>query len=615
MKLINKLIVLICLLTAGYLLGKPDSIKLDPASSLAQISETITNQAEQTKPIELIFVGDIMLDRGVEEKIKKSGDWRWPFLAIASTTQEADIIFGNLEGPVSELGQKPDKQNYFEIDPRVVAGLNYAGFNVLSLANNHAVDFGQEALADTLVRLTKAGIGFVGAGQNQTLASTPLTKEINGIKIAFLAYNENCTNLEKAGRKTPGINCLTMADLENFKKEVAQAKKSADILIISLHYGQEFTQTLSQFQIEFSQAAIDSGADLVLGHHPHVVQKYEQYKNGWIFYSLGNFVFDHNFSEETRQGLLVKTTIENKKIKSVEPIKTKINNSFQVELASLTTTKAVKGAQTTKNILKPAVSLLPTKIYQGSTLLIQLKNINNLKNITGTFLSKKIKFFKLNNKFYGLTSIAAKTKPGNYQLAINFADGSKIKKTIKVNNANFKKTVLIFTPELEKKGYNATSVAQTIANNDQIKLAQAMATSSATPYFNSAFGYPLEKIIKVGAFGSIRKSGSISLQHLGVDLDADTGTNVFAINDGQVVGVLDLIDYGNTIVVDHGVGIFSLYLHLDKFKVELGQEVKKGQVIGLSGNTGYSIGPHLHFSVKLNGSSVDPLEFIKTVQF
>jgi murein DD-endopeptidase MepM/ murein hydrolase activator NlpD len=120
----------------------------------------------------------------------------------------------------------------------------------------------------------------------------------------------------------------------------------------------------------------------------------------------------------------------------------------------------------------------------------------------------------------------------------------------------------------------------------------------------------------VGAFGNIRKSGDVSLQHLGVDLDANTGTPVYAINDGKVTGVLEgLINYGNTVIIDHGLGIFSLYLHLDEFKVSLGQTVKKDDVIGLSGNTGYSIAPHLHFSIKLNGASVDPVKFINSAKF
>lgn len=613
MKLFSKLFLLTVLAATLYLVFTQKTVNIE--YPFAQINQIFSQ--EQVGPIELIFAGDIMLDRGLAEKIKANNNWRWPFLEIASTTQKADIVFGNLEGPISQDGQKNGKENAFEMDPQTIEGLAYANFNVLSLANNHTMDYGAEAFLDTILRLKSAGIDSVGGGKNETEAKNLLIKEINKTKFGFLAYNENCTTPEKASSNSLGMACLTKNDLEVFKKDVSRAKKKVDILIVSLHHGKEYTKTLSQFQNDFSKAAIDEGADLVIGHHPHVVQKYEQYKEGWIFYSLGNFIFDQTFLQETMQGLMAKVIVENKKIKSVEPIKTQITNSFQVKLAETNAEKLneKKAEEKITEPAKPEISLSPAAIVQGSTLLIQIKNIENVKNVTGEFISKKISFFKLNGKFYGLTSVAAKTAPGSYKLVVSLADGSQIKKTVEVQDANFKVTVLAFTPELEEKGYNATSVAQTIANNDQIKLAEAMADSADIPYFNSSFTYPLEKIIKVGAYGSIRQSGDISLQHLGVDLDADTGTPVYAINDGKVVGVLDLINYGNTVVIDHGMGIFSLYLHLDKFKVYLGQKVKKNQTIGLSGNTGYSIAPHLHFSIKVSGSSVDPLSFIKTAKF
>src|SRR4030042_5254752 len=182
----------------------------------------------------------------------------------------------------------------------------------------------------------------------------------------------------------------------------------------------------------------------------------------------------------------------------------------------------------------------------------------------------------------------------------------------------FPVTTLVFTTELEEQGYNATTITSMI-RDDSSKLYEAMASSAGNALFSKSFGYPLDKITNVGAFGNIRKSGNTSLQHLGVDLNAALDTNVYAINDGIVKATLNLADYGNTygnaIVIDHGLGIFSLYLHLNKFKVTAGQKVAKRQTIGLSANTGYSIAPHLHFSIKVNGASVDPLKFIETGQF
>jgi len=133
-----------------------------------------------------------------------------------------------------------------------------------------------------------------------------------------------------------------------------------------------------------------------------------------------------------------------------------------------------------------------------------------------------------------------------------------------------------------------------------------------TSYFDKSFTYPLNKIKVVGAYENIRKKGEIQLQHLGVDLDVEVGTPVYAVNDGVVCFTEDLINYGKTLIIDHGLGIYSLYLHLSSFNTEKDQKVKMDDIIGFSGNTGYSIAPHLHFSIKVNGASVDPLRFIKT---
>ena len=608
--LITKIIILaVCLLAAGYFAVKPKIV--DTELPLAQISQNLPGQTVEENPIELIFAGDIMLDREVKTESEKQNDWRWPFLKITDELKEADIVFGNLEGPISDKGEKSDKITSFRLDPKTIEGLSYANFNILSVANNHTLDYGKEAFEDALSKLKEAGINFVGGGQNATEAQTPLIKEINGTKFAFLAYTNLCPSPSwEANEENAGINCVSKNDLEILKKEFENAKKTADIVIVSLHSGNEFTQNLSQFQIDFSKAAIDAGVDLIIGHHPHVVQKYEQYKDKWIFYSLGNFVFDQSFSEETMQGLMVKVIVKDKKIIEIIPIKTQINNSFQVEIAPVLDADGIGTGQATSRVI-----LSSSKLAQGETLLIKINNIENPEGITGQFDSKEIKFFEADGKIFGLVGIGAKTQPGIYKLNFTFPDNFKIEKQIEVIKGNFKVTTLAFTPELEEKGYSATSVAETIATNDGVKLYQAMETTATRPYFSGSFTYPLVKIINVGAFGNIRKSGDISLQHLGVDLDANMDTPIYAVNDGVVTGVLELIDYGNTVVIDHGLGIFSLYLHLNKFNVSEGQKIKKDRIIGLSGNTGYSIAPHLHFSIKLNGSSVDPLKFIKTAQF
>jgi len=336
--MINRLILIIIfgliLFVGSSFLIKPKVIEIVPLAT--QNSENFTSQAQLTEneTITIILVGDIMLDRGVEYMIKTEGkgDFRFPFLKIADELQKADILFGNLEGPISDKGTKVGSIYSFRNDPKSIEGLTFAGFDVISLANNHVFDYGREALEDTLLRLKTAGIDYLGAGFNEKEAYSPIIKELNDTKIAFLAYTNLGPETWKAGEENSGIAWISENNLETIKRDIEKVKKESDILIVSLHSGEEYQKTPTQFQIEFSRAFIDAGADLVIGHHPHIIQPNEKYKDGWIFYSLGNFVFDQSFSEETMRGQILKVLIENGKIKEVVPINIKINDFFQPEI-------------------------------------------------------------------------------------------------------------------------------------------------------------------------------------------------------------------------------------------------------------------------------------------
>jgi len=304
--------------------------------SISYSSEIIS---PEKKTISVVLVGDIMLNRGVEYMMKTegNGDFRFPFSKIAKDLKKADILFGNLEGPISDKGIKVGSIYSFRAEPEAIEGLTFAGFNLISLANNHAFDYGREALEDCLAKLSKAGIDYVGAGFNEGEAyggRTPVIKEIEGTKIGFLAYTNLGPESWKASEKNSGIAWISEKDFEKIKKDIENAKSQADILIVSLHAGEEYAAEPTQFQIEFSKAAIDAGADLVIGHHPHVVQKSEKYKDKWIFYSLGNFVFDQSFSQETMRGKILEILIKDGKINELIPKKIEINNYFQPEIAT-----------------------------------------------------------------------------------------------------------------------------------------------------------------------------------------------------------------------------------------------------------------------------------------
>jgi poly-gamma-glutamate synthesis protein (capsule biosynthesis protein) len=301
--------------------------------------QAVINQLffKKTNFITLFFVGDIMLDRGVELEIKKNGnsDFKFPFLKIEKDLKEATILFGNLEGPISDKGQKVGSIYSFRMDPKSIDGLLFAGFDVLSVANNHMFDYSRVALDDTFSRLKKAGIDYVGGGFSETEAYSPKIIEVNGsagspqAKIAFLAFNDiGVPSWEAKGERTG----MALLDKDKLEKSIKNAKNQADLVVVSMHFGDEYKSFPNQKQKTMAQLAIDSGADLVVGHHPHVIEPVEKYKEGWIAYSLGNFIFDQNFSEETMKGLVLKVFVENGKIKEVIPVEFKINQNFQPEI-------------------------------------------------------------------------------------------------------------------------------------------------------------------------------------------------------------------------------------------------------------------------------------------
>lgn len=263
---------------------------------------------------------------------------------------------------------------------------------------------------------------------------------------------------------------------------------------------------------------------------------------------------------------------------------------------------------------EPDLYIFPENPKQGDTVFIKAKA--RLGEITGTFEGKKINFFKERGyKFIAFLGIDAKLEPKSYKIYIDFPGKGIIEKEIKVEQAEFSSFKMPFTKALEEKGYTEKKVLENMVKKDTPALNKVLSVFTDKPYFNKPFSYPLLKIEKRGlSFGALVKSLSYDVTHFGADLKADIGQEVFAVNRGQVVLVEELFDYGKTIIIDHGLGIFSLYLHLSEFRVSVGQIAEQNQVIGLSGNTGYSTAPHLHFSIRNNGARVDPISFIEATK-
>lgn len=296
--------------------------------------------AEKKKPITLIAVGDIMLSRNVEQKMIKYSDWLYPFRETYQVTTKGDIVFGNLESPLIAGPIVNTGTMVFRADPKAVAGLNYGGFNILSLANNHIKNYGLAGIEKTITTLDTASIKHAGAGLNDSAARQPAIMEIRGRKIGFLAYTQSGftpASYEATATQSgsPFLNEQTLInDLEKLKPQV-------DIMIVSMHAGVEYTLAPSAKQKSFARTAIDHGALLVIGHHPHVVEPMEKYKGGYIFYSLGNFIFDQMWSEETREGAIATITITGTEITDVQLTPIKIYDYSQPRILNDATGQAI----------------------------------------------------------------------------------------------------------------------------------------------------------------------------------------------------------------------------------------------------------------------------------
>jgi poly-gamma-glutamate synthesis protein (capsule biosynthesis protein) len=277
----------------------------------------------------IIFVGDVMLSRFIQTQIERNGNnYIFPFASSTDFLNSADAVFGNFEGTISARGKNQGSVYSFRSNPEVVKGLQAANFKIMSLANNHIWDWGKEALLDTVAFLKTTGIESVGAGGNFDEANSPAILDINGTKIAFFAFTNLYPKSLTATRTSPGISSF---DAEVLKDQIngLRTDKKADIIAVSFHWGDEYATSSNSLQKNLAHQIIDAGADLVIGGHPHVVEESEQYKGKWIFYSLGNFVFDQNFSKETMEGLAVKITLKDRAISNVERYKILLNKFYQ----------------------------------------------------------------------------------------------------------------------------------------------------------------------------------------------------------------------------------------------------------------------------------------------
>jgi len=278
---------------------------------------------EKPKSTRILFGGDVMLSRSVGRMAREHGDPAAPMRDVAPMFSAADIAFANLESPFSDRGRIMDQGMVFKAEPDMISGLQLAGIDVVSTANNHARDCGGHGVEYTLDWLEQHGIAAAGTGRSEDAAHAGAIVERNGVRFGFLGYTYDQSN----GNHTDIDDRVAVLDFARMRQDVAAMLKRAHVAIVSMHAGLEYTPKPNPQQVSFARAAIDAGARIVVGHHPHVVQPWERYKGGVIFYSLGNLVFDQFQRAETQRGALGQVVFSGKSLARAEMIPVNIVKS------------------------------------------------------------------------------------------------------------------------------------------------------------------------------------------------------------------------------------------------------------------------------------------------
>lgn len=322
-------ILLAILLFLGLFLSYAKKVSLQDAYIAPIIARVLpspiapaeTNISEERKIVTLLFGGDLMFDRSIRTAMRKRGS-DFPLAPLRELFSQSDLVVANLEGPItgnatksegSEIGSR--ENYYFTFDPSVAKTLKDAGVGMVNLGNNHILNFGEDGVVQTKQYLEAAGVQYFGSPLIGDIRY--FIRDICGLKIAFINYNQFISNgKEKA-----------LAD-------IAEAKTKSDFIVLYAHWGKEYVPALSSIK-DLAHAFIDAGADLIIGSHPHVVQEHEIYHGKTIYYSLGNLVFDQYDSDATRNGFLVRVSIDVKtKEASFEEIPVNLKSNGQTVIGN-----------------------------------------------------------------------------------------------------------------------------------------------------------------------------------------------------------------------------------------------------------------------------------------
>lgn len=251
-------------------------------------------------PVVLLFAGDLVLSDNVESYVGENTQYVFEHWKPGS---ESDVFMVNLEHPVTTRTERVEKKYNFKMNPKYLSTLAEGGIRLVTCANNHVADYGIEGVYDTMKYLDSVGVRYVGIGKDITDARRPTVIERKGWKLGFLAYfggGDFAATPKRAGFAPRYARYIV--------EDVQKLRKKADYVVVNFHWGVERAEHPEDWQVTLAHRVIDAGADLIIGHHPHILQGVERYRGKYIAYSLGNFVFGGN-TQHTYNTAVLKVTV------------------------------------------------------------------------------------------------------------------------------------------------------------------------------------------------------------------------------------------------------------------------------------------------------------------
>ncbi len=274
--------------------------------------EITLNRLVEEDEITIAFAGDMMMEGSIEQAMNNYGI-HYPFLQVEQELQQADYAIVNLETAVTKRGTPYSKQYNFRTGPKSLIAVKEAGFDMVSLANNHTMDYGKKGLVDTIDYLNEVGLAYVGAGRNSEEAYRAHVIEIKDRQIAILGFSRVLPTVSWYARPSkPGI--ASGYQLDRMVTIVEEVKKEVDYVFVYMHWGIERQQYPEPYQFDDARAMINAGADGIIGSHPHVIQGLDYYNGKPIAYSLGNFLFPDYVSGLTAESALLTLIIREDEI-------------------------------------------------------------------------------------------------------------------------------------------------------------------------------------------------------------------------------------------------------------------------------------------------------------